>query len=144
MNIELARPEQASALAQLDSSRLFSAHWSVEAWQEELVAPGAYVWCAQEGQTIWGFLVIRGAADMYEIVNLAVAQNRCRLGIGSLLIGCGLEKLKTLGGKNVTLEVSVHNQPAQALYRKLGFCAVGVRKQFYADGADAIVMGKIL
>ena len=47
--------------------------------------------------------------------------------------------------KNVNelfLEVRVSNTPARSLYKKMGFEEVGVRKKYYEDTEDAIVMLK--
>lgn len=42
------------------------------------------------------------------------------------------------GASAVTLEVRIHNRPALALYEKLGFVAVGLRRGYYRDtGEDA-------
>jgi ribosomal-protein-alanine N-acetyltransferase len=46
-----------------------------------------------------------------------------------------------VGADALTLEVRASNTSAQALYRRFGFSAAGVRKGYYADnGEDAIVM----
>ncbi len=42
------------------------------------------------------------------------------------------------------MEVSVKNIPARGLYEKLGFRKVGIRKRYYPDGSDAILMEKEL
>lgn len=40
----------------------------------------------------------------------------------------------------IWLEVSEENKPAIQLYLKAGFKKVGLRKQYYQDGSDAILM----
>jgi ribosomal-protein-alanine N-acetyltransferase len=40
----------------------------------------------------------------------------------------------------LTLEVRASNTAAQELYRRFGFAPVGVRKQYYENIEDAIVM----
>jgi ribosomal-protein-alanine N-acetyltransferase len=40
----------------------------------------------------------------------------------------------------LTLEVRVSSTGAQALYRKFGFAPAGVRKRYYENTEDAIVM----
>ena len=42
--------------------------------------------------------------------------------------------------ENVFLEVRTANFSAQALYKKMGFIPVAIRKKYYDDGEDAIVM----
>ena len=45
------------------------------------------------------------------------------------------------GSKNkIYLEVSSSNMPALNLYSRLGFKKVGIRKKYYQDGMDAILM----
>ena len=47
------------------------------------------------------------------------------------------------GMKHIFLEVRVSNIAAQAMYRRLGFTAVGLRKQFYSDPLeDGLIMIK--
>jgi ribosomal-protein-alanine N-acetyltransferase len=38
------------------------------------------------------------------------------------------------------LEVATGNTAAQALYARAGFTDVGLRRRYYADGSDALVM----
>ena len=44
----------------------------------------------------------------------------------------------------IFLEVRVSNESAKALYLKLGFKPVGIRKNYYENSEDAIVMLKVL
>ena len=44
------------------------------------------------------------------------------------------------GITDVTLEVRVSNEPAIALYRSFGFEEAGIRKRYYGDGEDALIM----
>jgi ribosomal-protein-alanine N-acetyltransferase len=44
------------------------------------------------------------------------------------------------GSAGLTLEVRVSNTGAQALYRRFGFESAGVRKNYYENVEDAIVM----
>jgi ribosomal-protein-alanine N-acetyltransferase len=52
-----------------------------------------------------------------------------------------MEKALQQGAKTMTLEVRMSNEPAQRLYRKLGFLNGGIRKRYYTDNyEDALVM----
>ena len=141
MNIQLATAVDASLLAWLDQACDFSAHWNETAWQETLAQPACRVWCAVLNGKMVGFLALRGAADQYEITNLAVEADCRRQGIGRQLVQHALGQLP---GGDVTLEVSVKNIPAISLYEKTGVVCRGLRKKFYKDGSDAQIMGKRL
>jgi ribosomal-protein-alanine N-acetyltransferase len=43
-------------------------------------------------------------------------------------------------GVEITLEVKAHNTRAIGLYMKHGFVDVGLRRKYYADGSDALLM----
>lgn len=44
--------------------------------------------------------------------------------------------------KDITLEVNINNIPAINLYKKYGFEKVGVRKKYYNNLEDALIMTK--
>ncbi len=140
MNITPAAAPQASVLAALDNSVAFSAHWSVADWQAELAQPAARIWCAQDGEKLVGFIALRGTAGQWELLNVAVAADHQRQGIATALMQ---HALAAIHNEPVTLEVSTANQAAQALYQKAGFVVLGVRKRFYKDGTDALIMGNV-
>ena len=132
MNIRLALATESIILFNVDRAQTFSAHWSEMDWQSELAHPSARVWGAFVNGKLVGFICTRGAADQYEITNLAVEPGHTRQGI------------KALGAGQVTLEVSTANEPARALYQSGQFVTLGMRKKFYKDGSDALILGKKL
>ena len=138
MNILPATVSQAESLSALDRSVPFSAHWSTEDWKSELAQPMAKIWYAQVDGQVVGFIALRGVIDRYELLNLAVGGNWQRQGIATALLS---HAFSALGSVRVSLEVSKNNLPAQLFYRKEGFENLGVRKQFYTDGSDALIMG---
>ena len=141
MNIRLAAAAEAALLAGLDQACTFSARWNLNGWQDELANPACRVWCAEINGKIVGFIALRGVADQYEVTNFAVEADLRRQGIGKALLAHALEQLP---GGDVTLEVSTNKVPAVCLYERAGFARRGVRKQFYKDGSDALVMGQRL
>lgn len=141
MNLSQASATQAEILFKLDNARPFSAHWELKQWQAELALAMAHIWCAEQDGQVVGFIATRGAADNYEITNLAVSAIQCRQGIGLALVTHAVRELKQRGAVQITLEVGCANIPAQRLYQKAGFVKMGVRKKFYKDGSDALIMG---
>ena len=144
MNIRLALPGESKLLCEIDHAQTYSAHWNAADWQAELAQPAARVWGAFVNEKLVGFVCTRGAADQYEITNVAVHPMHTRQGIGRALLAHALKQLQAGGAAHVTLEVSTANDPARALYEQGGFTVLGVRRKFYADGSDALILGKRL
>lgn len=48
------------------------------------------------------------------------------------------------GAESVLLEVRASNEAALRLYDSLGFQRVGLRRRYYADGEDALLMTLLL
>jgi ribosomal-protein-alanine N-acetyltransferase len=51
-----------------------------------------------------------------------------------------VESASAVGARRMLLEVRPDNEPAVALYRRLGFAAVTTRRDYYGPGAHALVM----
>jgi ribosomal-protein-alanine N-acetyltransferase len=73
-----------------------------------------------------------------ELLRLGVAPRARRLGLGRRLLAESLARLRGSGRGACHLEVRTDNAAARALYEGLGFRAVGLRKRYYTDGADAL------
>jgi ribosomal-protein-alanine N-acetyltransferase len=61
-------------------------------------------------------------------------------GLGQWLMVALIDKAQERGARVATLEVRVSNLPAQKLYDKLGFDVVGMRRKYYRDGEDGLIM----
>ena len=89
-----------------------------------------------------GYTFIWTIADEVHINNFAIHPSFRRKGLGLKLISFIFESFS--GYKNIFLEVRVSNHSAIELYNKSGFKKYFVRKKYYSDGEDAIVMKKSL
>ena len=74
------------------------------------------------------------------ITNVAVHSNYRGQRIGDRLVEEMVKLCKSEGLVSMTLEVRSSNTIAQNLYRKYGFKMAGVRKEYYSDREDAIIM----
>lgn len=95
---------------------------------------------AFEGRTLLGYVGLMVAADEGAITNIALRADAEGRGVGSALLAAGLDLAASLGVVTLSLEVKVGNDRAQALYRRMGFAPVGVRRGYYGQGRDALVM----
>lgn len=88
---------------------------------------------------IVGFIIAQQMFETVEILLIYIDANYRRKGYASSLIN----SLCSNGVDNLLLEVSVSNNNAISLYRKLGFETINIRKGYY-NGIDGLVMKKEL
>lgn len=73
-------------------------------------------------------------------MNIVVRKDKRKEGIGSKLLQEILEIAKGWKAQSITLEVNEKNIPAIKLYQKFGFEQVGLRKKYYHNTDNAIIM----
>jgi ribosomal-protein-alanine N-acetyltransferase len=95
---------------------------------------------ARQGATVLGYAGMLYAGDDAHITNIAVASQHQRRGLATRLLAELAWAAIRRGSTGLTLEVRVSNTGAQALYRRFGFESAGVRKNYYENVEDAIVM----
>ena len=117
-----------------------------EPWSRDMVAaefsgvnPSRY-YVAEEDGMICAYAGIWLIPPEGYITNVAVHPNRRRQGLGSLVLRKLMEEGLAEGVTDFTLEVRVSNAPAIALYRGFGFEEAGVRRRYYTNGEDALIL----
>ncbi|MEO0694962.1 MAG: GNAT family N-acetyltransferase [Pseudomonadota bacterium] len=79
-----------------------------------------------------------------ELLSVGVDKKAQRKGIARQLCRFMLTRLGQSGADKVFLEVARNNTAATSLYLSLGFSTVGLRKRYYRNGEDAVLMAKQL
>lgn len=87
-----------------------------------------------------GFIEFYQVDDFADIYDLEVKSKYRGKGHGAKLMELFLIEMKNRGVSVVTLEVRVDNIVAISLYEKFGFECVAVRKEYYKDGCDGLLM----
>lgn len=119
----------ASTLAQeLENKQNLNSHYFVAKMQNEIV----------------GFAGCLLIIDEMNIMNIVVRKNKRKLGIGSFLLQYIIEFAKKQNATSITLEVNINNMAAIYLYKKYGFEQIGIRKKYYHNTDDAILMNLLL
>ena len=115
--------------------------WSAASFESELsgLNPAVY-FVAEEDGVVVGHMGMWHILDEGHITNVAVAPEARRRGIGRALVEKSLKTGSENGLKAFTLEVRTSNRAAIALYESLGFDGAGVRKNYYGNGEDALIM----
>jgi ribosomal-protein-alanine N-acetyltransferase len=144
IRIRSAEARDAAAISAVAAESPGAAPWS--AAQYGSAARGDYEgWVAEHDGGVVGFLFMRIVADESEILNLAVALRRRRLGIASQLIEQALARAGAAHAARTYLEVRRSNSAATALYAKHGFAPAGRRTCYYSNPVeDALVLSKTL
>ena len=121
----------------------FADPWSEQSIASELKSAWSYWLVAQEADRVVGYVGSQSAIDEADIMNVAVHPDYRRQGIAEKLINSLVEELKNRGIHALLLEVRASNAPAIALYEKLGFQQVGLRKNYYRNPKeDARILRK--
>ena len=121
----------------------FAMPWSEKSVAGELDNPLALWLVAMEGDRLAGYVGSQTVMDETDMMNLAVAPQFRRQGVGEALVNALTASLKELGSRCLTLEVRDSNEAARALYGKLGFTEIGRRRGYYRDPReDALILRK--
>jgi [ribosomal protein S18]-alanine N-acetyltransferase len=138
--IRSAVPADAQGLVVIER-RAFSDPWSEASFREALTSPWSFGLVAEMGRGAAGYLIGREVAGTGEVLNLAVAPEFRRRGIGGALLEAGLAALRRRKVDEVFLEVRESNVSARALYLDYGFRPVGQRAAYYRNPKeDALVL----
>ena len=125
--------------------RSYPTPWSRSMFAGELAKPssiclGAFEADAEDGALV-GYLIVSRYVDAWHVMNVAVAPERRRSGIASMLLNRLFEQTAADGRRGYTLEVRVSNAGAIRLYERLGFRSRGIRRGYYTDNReDALIM----
>ena len=118
----------------------FSLPWSKKAFQESYVKDYAYFFVAEIDKEIVGYVGLYKMGNDGDITNIGIFSLHRRKGIGYKLMSSVLDFAKRENMEHITLEVRESNIPAIALYEKLGFVKVGIRKDFYEKPVENAII----
>ena len=123
----------------------FSDPWSENSIATELTSRLSYWLVAVEDGQVVGYIGSQSVLGESDMMNVAVHPERRRRGIAEKLVLALSHDLKQRDNVCLTLEVRASNAPAIALYEKLGFAQVGLRKNYYRNPKeDALILRKPL
>ena len=142
MEIRLMTNKDTAQIAELE--RLcFSSPWSLNAIESELSNPLSLWLVAVDGDEVIGYVGSQTVMDEADMMNIAVKPVFRRAGVAERLVNVLINSLYSNGVHSLTLEVRASNDPAIALYEKLGFVLVGRRPGYYRNPReDALILRK--
>lgn len=118
----------------------FDNFWSYNILKQELENGKSKSFVAKQENEIVGFAGILLIIDQVNIMNIVVKKDKRNFGIGSSLLEEIIRYSKIHNATSITLEVNEKNIPAIKLYKKYGFKQVGLRRKYYNNEDNAILM----
>ena len=118
----------------------FDNFWSYNILKQELENGKSKYFVAKQENEIVGFAGILLIIDQVNIMNIVVKKDKRNFGIGSLLLEEIIRYSKIHNATSITLEVNEKNIPGIKLYKKYGFKQVGLRRKYYNNEDNAILM----
>ena len=127
---------------ELDSNTI--SLWSKKQWSNEFQKEGIKVFGLLFSNFVIGICVFHVILDEAQINFFVVNQKYRRKGFGSYLMYYLIKQCKKLNINKLILEVSHTNVTAEKFYSRFDFSTVGIRKNYYKDGSDALLKEKKL
>ena len=127
---------------ELDSNSI--SLWSKKQWANEFKKKGIKVFGLLISNLVIGICVFHVVLDEAQINFFVVDEKYREKGFGSHLMSYLIKQCKKLEITKLFLEVSHINVTAERFYNRFNFSTVGIRRNYYKDGSDALLKEKKL
>ena len=127
---------------ELDSNTI--SLWSKKQWAYEFRKGGVKVFGLLFSNLVIGICAYHLVLDEAQINFFAVNQKYRKKGFGSYLMSYLIKQCEKLNINKLFLEVSHTNNIAEKFYSRFDFVTVGIRRNYYRDGSDALLKEKKL
>ena len=127
---------------ELDSNTI--SLWSKKQWANELKKDDVKVFGLLLWNLVIGICVFHVVLDEAQINFFVVNQKYRKKGYGSYLMSYLIKECEKLNINKLFLEVSSTNLTAKKFYNRFDFSTVGIRRNYYKDGSDALLKEKKL
>ena len=91
-----------------------------------------------------GYLSCWMVEDTVDIINVVIDKNYQHHGFGQALFFRMEEEAKINNCNNIMLEVKENNNQAIKFYLKQGYEQISIRKNYYQDHSNALIMKKVI
>ena len=118
--------------------------WSKKQWTNEFKKEGTKIFGLLISNFLIGICVFQVVLDEAQINYFVVHQKFRNRGFGSHLMNFLIKQCEKLNLTKLLLEVSQSNITAERFYSNFAFSTVGIRKNYYKDGSDAVLKEKKL
>ena len=142
ISIKQINEEDIDLCYELDSNTI--SLWSKKQWANEFKKEGTKIFGLLIKNLVIGICVFQVVLDEAQINYFVVKQKFRKKGFGSFLMCYLIKKCEELNLKKLLLEVSQGNITAERFYSRFDFSTVGIRRNYYKDGSNALLKEKKL
>ena len=118
--------------------------WSKNQWANEFKKEGIKIYGISITNSLVGICVLQVVLDEAQINYFAISSNFRNKGFGSHLMNYLIKLCEKIKVNKLYLEVSQSNVTAERFYSRFDFYTVGIRRNYYKDGSDALLKEKKL
>ena len=127
---------------ELDSNTI--SLWSKKQWANEFKKEGTKIFGLLITNFVIGICAFQIVLDEAQINFFVVNRKYRKQGFGTYLMGFLIKECEKLNLSRLILEVSHNNHIADKFYSRFDFSTVGIRRNYYKDGSDALLKEKKL
>jgi ribosomal-protein-alanine N-acetyltransferase len=130
------------AMVEIDDALFGSDAWSLASFWAELAGIPDRRWyrVLVEGDEVVGYAGLAVVDRTADVQTVAVRADRQGRGLGGVLLDALLAEADRRGCTEVLLEVRADNPAAIAMYEARAFDTIAVRRRYYSDGTDALIL----
>lgn len=114
--------------------------WSFENFKSTIHHESQFSFVWEQNSIIFGYGVLQWTPPETYLLNIMVHPRKRRLGLGEKLLKKLIEVSRSLGNKEMILDVDPENLAAVELYKKVNFEVLEERKHAYPRGENSITM----
>lgn len=146
LTIDAATAADLDAIVALEQTGFAPAsRWIGRSWLSEIDGGHHFTPAARDADgTLIGVAAFQCFHEVADLNRVVVDPAQRGRGVGAALVEAGLAWAAASGAERMLLEVEWANEPALALYRRLGFAEITFRRNYYGIDRDALVMEKSL
>lgn len=144
IEIRFANEEDIDRLYAIQCRHQYLSKWTISMIKDSVTSENESVYVLTLKHDIIAFCILGINYDFVEILQFVVDSEWQNMQLGTRL----LNRLVTDSIKHcvnsILLEVDCDNTPACMFYKKNDFEVIDIRKNYYSQGRDALVMRKVL
>ena len=129
-----------NAVLEIEQASFCSEAWSYDSFITDIISERRLCLVLENAGKILGYMVLDILENEYDLLKIAIDIKHRKMGYATILMNYIKEYSINTCIEKISLLVRQSNLSAQALYKKMGFTEIVIRKHAYPDGENGIFM----